>query len=84
MESGDSDNEILATFKPEANAPAQKQQFIPPYLQNQNNHNIDDNTGFTNSPKFSIYRLNNQSSLNNGATSDFNDQKAINNQLTSS
>ena len=32
LESGDSDNEILANFKPEADAQAQKQQFLPPYL----------------------------------------------------
>lgn len=48
-------------------------QYVPPYIAT--NNLIDEQTGYSNSPKFSVYRLNNQSNLKNGdATSVFEDQ----------
>lgn len=66
LDSGDSDNEILAKFRPEKpQQPATIKQFVPSYL-NQNNSGIEEHTGYSNSPKFSVYRLNNQSHLKDG------------------
>ena len=72
LDSGDSDNEILAKFKPEneerklislmqPSSSSPIKNFMPPYLGGTNN--IDEQTGYSNSPKFSIYRLNNQSNI---------------------
>ena len=81
MDSGDSENEILQQFKPESDR--QKmiglmqpqspiRQYVPPYL-GVNNSNIEEQTGYSNSPKFSIYRLNNQSHMKAGANNGFGD-----------
>ena len=70
MDSGDSDNEILAKFKPQGsekpkmislNQPQSPiKHFAPTYIASHNsNNNIEEQTGYSNSPKFSIYRLNN-------------------------
>ena len=74
LDSGDSDNEILAKFRPETEVnkmisllqPAspikyQGQPYLGPPSHNQSG--IDEQTGYSNSPKFSVYRLNNQSHL---------------------
>jgi hypothetical protein len=45
---------------------------VPPYL-GVNNSNIEEQTGYSNSPKFSIYRLNNQSHMKDGANNGFGD-----------
>ena len=82
LDSGDSDNEILAKFKPETDTKmisllqptSQIKQFVPPYLAT-SGHNIEEQTGYSNSPKFSIYRLNNQSNLKDGPQG-FEDQMA--------
>lgn len=82
LDSGDSDNEILAKFKPETDnkmisllqPTSQIKQFVPPYLAT-GGHNIEEQTGYSNSPKFSIYRLNNQSNLKDGPQG-FEDQLA--------
>ena len=82
LESQDSDNEILAKFKPEVVLPdsmlskplgqnemlsilqpnAYEKKFAPPPII-QTNNLIDEQTGYSNSPKFSVYRLNNQSNM---------------------
>ena len=41
---------------------AYEKQFAPPPLI-QTNNLIDEQTGYSNSPKFSVYRLNNQSNM---------------------
>ena len=74
MDSGDSDNEILAKFRPEPEAnkmisllqPASPIKLhVQPYMgpPSHNQSGIDEQTGYSNSPKFSVYRLNNQSHL---------------------
>lgn len=77
LDSQDSDNEILAQFKPQNALPggilskpngqnemlsllqqnSPMKQYPPPYIAT--NNLIDEQTGYSNSPKFSIYRLNN-------------------------
>lgn len=44
---------------------------MPPY--SLVNNSIDEQTGYSNSPKFSVYRLNNQSAMREGAAG-FDDQ----------
>ena len=81
LESQDSDNEVLAKFKPEVVLPDSmlskplgqnemlsllqpnsfENQFAPPPIHT--NNLIDEQTGYSNSPKFSVYRLNNQSNM---------------------
>ena len=78
MDSGDSDNEILAKLKQEDGTAQQAggllrplsplKQLVPQYMQIQTSlvssgNNIEEQTGYSNSPKFSIYRLNNPSHL---------------------
>ena len=84
LDSGDSDNEVLAKFKPEAEkrpmigllqppSPMPIRQFGPPSYQVNGGSQIDEQTGYSNSPKFSIYRLNNQSQMKDGQNG-FEDQ----------
>ena len=40
------------------------------------NNSIEEQTGYSNSPKFSIYRLNNQSQMKDGQMQNFEDQFA--------
>jgi len=46
--------------------PTPIKQFVPNYL---GQNNIEEQTGYSNSPKFSIYRLNNQSNMKDGPNS---------------
>jgi len=60
-------NEMLILMQPSSPL----KQFAPPYIATSNM--IDEQTGYSNSPKFSIYRLNNQSNMGKDA-SGFEDQ----------
>ena len=86
LDSGDSDNEILSSFKP--NSKNQERmislqqppdsKYVPPYV-NTNLTNIDEQTGYSNSPKFSVYRLNNNpSNFQNEVQAEFREYHAVN------
>ena len=61
FESGDSDHEILAQFKPIKQIITLQQPDLKKYKApyEANTTGIDEQTGYSNSPKFSVYRLNN-------------------------
>ena len=101
IDSGDSDNEILQNFKkqdskvqpPNDNMISLQQppiaKYVAPYIDTSHvpTRGVEEQTGYSNSPKFSVYRLNNNNTNYQGQTSNeyhaVTEQDSTNNHNTS-